>query len=229
MSRGQGLRTANPAVSRAGRLATTHASTFCVTTPSTATTTVVVAIVAASDIVASGLRAILSTDPTMCVLDHSLRSGLGADVVLYDMAGLETADGTELLRLAKLSGSALVLVGRDRRHALLSRTMSVGVDGILSIDAEAHDVLSMVHATARGEQVLASAGSGHLGFDVGLTPREVQVLAHIVRGLSNAQIAENLALSPNSIKSYIRSAYRKIDVESRTQAVSWCFRHGFEL
>ncbi len=43
----------------------------------------------------------------------------------------------------------------------------------------------------------------------------------IAEGLSNKQIAETTALSPNSIKSFIRSAYRKIGVEKREHAIEW--------
>ncbi len=66
-----------------------------------------------------------------------------------------------------------------------------------------------------------------LGHDVGLTPREVDVLALITRGLSNQQIAETTYLSINSVKTYIRTAYRRIGVTSRSQAVVWCLQHGF--
>jgi DNA-binding CsgD family transcriptional regulator len=44
--------------------------------------------------------------------------------------------------------------------------------------------------------------------------------------MSNAQVAQLTFLSPNTIKSYVRTIYRKIEVESRTQAVLWGVRHG---
>ena len=53
------------------------------------------------------------------------------------------------------------------------------------------------------------------------------MLAFITQGLTNAQIARNLYLSINSVKSYIRAAYRKIGVTSRSQAVAWGMQHGF--
>lgn len=190
---------------------------------------VVIAVIATPDIVDSGLRTILGTDDNMRVLHRSERSGVGADVVLYDMIGLESGTDSELLRTVKNSDSALVMLGRDRRQDLLSRAMSVGVDAVLSIDAESSDVLSMMHAAARGDLELASGGAGAMGAIVGLSSREVEVLAQIVKGLSNAEIATELLLSTNTVKTYIRSAYQKIGVTSRTQAVSWCFQHGFEL
>jgi DNA-binding NarL/FixJ family response regulator len=54
-----------------------------------------------------------------------------------------------------------------------------------------------------------------------LTTRELQVLAMIARGHTNQQIADSLYLSINSVKTYIRSAYRKIGVTSRAQAAIW--------
>ena len=49
----------------------------------------------------------------------------------------------------------------------------------------------------------------------------------ITQGKSNADITALTYLSPNTVKSYIRTIYRKIDVESRTQAVLWGIEHGF--
>ena len=51
----------------------------------------------------------------------------------------------------------------------------------------------------------------------------------IVRGLSNRDIANDCSLSVNSVKSYIRSAYRKMDVTNRAGAVAWGLQHEFPL
>lgn len=64
--------------------------------------------------------------------------------------------------------------------------------------------------------------------DVGLSPREAEVLALITQGLTNLEIAERSYVSINSVKTYIRAAYRKIGVTSRSQAVRWGMQHGFE-
>jgi DNA-binding NarL/FixJ family response regulator len=66
-----------------------------------------------------------------------------------------------------------------------------------------------------------------LGRDVNLTPREQEVLALIVAGRSNEDLAGDLYLSIKTVKSMIRSVYRKIDVTSRSQAVAWGVDHGF--
>ena len=66
------------------------------------------------------------------------------------------------------------------------------------------------------------------GKENGLTTRESDILLLISHGLSNQDISDRLYLSINSVKSYIRLAYRKMSgVESRTQAVIWAIQHGF--
>lgn len=61
-----------------------------------------------------------------------------------------------------------------------------------------------------------------------MTSREAEVLALIAQGLSNDEIAKRAYVSINSVKSYIRTAYRKIGVQRRSQAVLWALEHGFE-
>jgi DNA-binding CsgD family transcriptional regulator len=72
-------------------------------------------------------------------------------------------------------------------------------------------------------------GSGDWpGRSVGLSPREAEIIALITHGLSNEEIASRAFLSHNTVKSYIRSAYRKIGVQRRPQAVLWGVQNGFE-
>jgi two-component system, NarL family, response regulator LiaR len=67
------------------------------------------------------------------------------------------------------------------------------------------------------------------GREVALSARESEVIALIARGLSNQEIADRAYLSINSVKTYIRSAYRKIEVTSRSQAVLWALAHGLAV
>ncbi|QIK65261.1 response regulator transcription factor [Nocardioides sp. HDW12B] len=59
-----------------------------------------------------------------------------------------------------------------------------------------------------------------------LSPREEQVVTLVAAGLPNHEIAVRLYLTQNTLKSYIRSAYRKMGVRTRAQAVAWAFSHG---
>jgi DNA-binding CsgD family transcriptional regulator len=62
-----------------------------------------------------------------------------------------------------------------------------------------------------------------------LSKRELEIIWLISRGLSNQEIAEKLYLSINSVKTYIRSAYRRIDVSNRAHAVIWALENESEL
>ncbi|WP_227463595.1 helix-turn-helix domain-containing protein [Nocardioides lijunqiniae] len=68
--------------------------------------------------------------------------------------------------------------------------------------------------------------AGTLRATHGLSHREAEMLHLITCGLSNQEIADALYLSINSVKTYIRSAYRKIEVTRRSQAVAWSVRRG---
>ncbi len=65
------------------------------------------------------------------------------------------------------------------------------------------------------------------GREHGLTLRESQVLTLITDGMTNLEIAEATYLSINSVKTYIRTAYRKIGVSRRSQAVAWGMTNGY--
>jgi DNA-binding NarL/FixJ family response regulator len=81
-----------------------------------------------------------------------------------------------------------------------------------------------------GEPALRVRSLGGLnwpGRSEGLTDRESEIMALITQGKSNAGVATLTYLSPNTVKSYIRTIYRKIEVTGRTQAVLWGVRHGF--
>ena len=65
------------------------------------------------------------------------------------------------------------------------------------------------------------------GRDRGLSAREAEVIALITQGLGNDEIADRMFTSINTVKTYIRTAYRKIGVDSRTRAVLWGVDHGF--
>ena len=162
------------------------------------------------------------------------------DVVLYDVAALADSDGVDLDELVKKTASVVLAIAQDLRPDLLGRALSQGVDGFLPIDASEDQVLAGVDSAMTGWQagdpgpdpVVGSSDSEQrshrMGADAGLSNREARVLALIAQGLSNDQIATQEYLSVNTVKSYIRTAYRKIGVHTRPQAVAWAVRHGVD-
>ena len=85
----------------------------------------------------------------------------------------------------------------------------------------------LVTAEQRGRPRCAHPTGPPWGPGEGLSDRESEILALITQGLSNADVAARTFLTPNTVKSYIRTLYRKIEVASRTQAVLWGIDHGF--
>jgi DNA-binding CsgD family transcriptional regulator len=76
-------------------------------------------------------------------------------------------------------------------------------------------------SSARFRRARSAVGLDWPGRGEGLSDRESEILALITQGKSNAEVAAQTYLSPNTVKSYIRTIYRKIEVGSRTQAVLW--------
>ena len=107
--------------------------------------------------------------------------------------------------------------------------MAGGASGYLSKVLTGPVIVEALERIMNGEIVILAGdhetsvgGAGDWpGRSAGLSPREAEIVALITRGLTNQEIAERAHISMNSIKSYIRSAYRKIGVERRTQAVLW--------
>jgi two-component system, NarL family, response regulator LiaR len=90
----------------------------------------------------------------------------------------------------------------------------------LDVHDDVGHLLAMIERAVARSSVLETDGAG-------LTEREAQILEWIAQGLSNQEIAERAFVSINSVKTYIRSAYRKIGAKSRSQAVAWAVRRGY--
>ena len=71
-----------------------------------------------------------------------------------------------------------------------------------------------------------AGGARWLGATEGLARRESETIVLLAQGLSNQEIARRMCVSINSVKGYIRSAYRKMGVDSRTRALLWAIDHG---
>ena len=157
------------------------------------------------------------------------------DIALYDTFAQAQGDGDGVARLlANPRVRKLVVYSWNLQESLAASTMQRGVSGYLSKSLTGSDLAEALKSVARGERVIspdpgrtAVIGGDWPGREEGLTAREAEVLALITQGMSNADIATRTSLSINSIKSYIRSCYRKIGVSSRSQAVLWGATHGF--
>ena len=158
------------------------------------------------------------------------------DVVLYDSFAQPESDQAEVAVLVANPRAHRVVVYTWNFHPeLIESALRQGAHGYLSKTLTARELVLALEAVHAGEVVVSdppprarsALGLEWPGREEGLTDREAEVLALITQGKSNAEVAALTCLSPNTVKSYIRNTYRKIDVASRTQAVLWGVAHGF--
>ncbi len=158
------------------------------------------------------------------------------DIVLYDSFAQPESDAEEIRVLVDNPRADKVVVYTWNFHPeLIEHARAKGARGYLSKTLPARELVTALEAVHAGEIVISeqpgrsSASRGNWpGRSEGLTDRESEILALITQGKSNAEVAALTYLSPNTIKSYIRSVYRKIDVTSRTRAVLWGVNNGFK-
>lgn len=149
------------------------------------------------------------------------------DVILYDALSSAGCQPGELPVLTPIPRSRVVALVPDLRPDIVAAAAAHGVVSCVPMSATAEALADAVVAAHLGvDDSAPSTGQALAGGDCGLSTRELEVLTLIAQGCSNAQIAGLLFLSVNSIKTYIRTAYRKIGVTRRSQAVLWCIRHG---
>ncbi len=158
------------------------------------------------------------------------------DIVLYDSFAQPESDGEEISVLAANPRARRVVVYTWNFHPdLIDSARRRGAHGYLSKTLTARELVAALESIHAGQVVISESPRGKrsaTGLDwpgrgEGLTDREAEILALITQGKSNADVAALTYLSPNTVKSYIRTAYRKINVASRTQAVLWGVAHGF--
>ena len=197
------------------------------------------AIVNDYEIVVHGVAAVLAPyreRVQVVELDSRLPVVSDVDVLLYDTFGQAQGDAVDLEQLVTGGEAKVVIFTWNVQPDLVDRALSRGAAGYLSKSITAEDLVKGIEAVHAGQSVtlgvdingdaVDSIGSWP-GVDHGLSSREAEVIALITQGLSNQEIAERCYLSINSVKTYVRTAYRKMDVTRRSQAVLWGIAHGF--
>jgi NarL family two-component system response regulator LiaR len=197
-----------------------------------------IAIVNDYEIVVAGTAAVLApyADRVEVVeLDAQMKLVSDVDVLLYDTFGQVQGDRVEFSDLVEGEPPRVVIFSWNVDPTLVSRAMEKGASGYLSKALTADQLVESIERVHAGEVVLPSETEKSSAVVVGdwpgqqlaLSAREAEIIALITQGLTNQEIAERAYLSINSIKSYIRSGYRKIGVTRRSQAVAWGMQNGF--
>jgi DNA-binding NarL/FixJ family response regulator len=196
-----------------------------------------VALVNDYEVVVRGLAATLRcyTDEVEVVEAEPGGTAVPVDITLYDTFAAPQGDQEGVRRLAQdPSAGKVVVYSWNLEPELVAACLANGASACLPKGLPARRLLDALAAIQRGEphgdcagHWAPAPGGDWPGREEGLTPRESEVLALITQGLSNAQIADRALLSINSVKTYIRSCYRRIGVVNRTHAILWAVEHQF--
>ncbi len=197
------------------------------------------AIVNDYEVVVHGLAAMLrsySDRVEVVEVDANTHPKSAVDIALFDTFAQSFRDRERIARLVSDPRIGKVVVytwGAD--DPSVGATRVPGISAYVSKRLAASELVETLEKIHAGDPVkLHDSGHGPLvggdwpGREEGLTARESEVLSLITQGYSNNDIVETTMLSINSIKSYIRSAYRKIGVTSRSRAILWGIDHGFQ-
>jgi two-component system, NarL family, response regulator LiaR len=159
---------------------------------------------------------------------------LKPDVVLMDMVmpDMDGATATRLIRKQSASVQVLALTS-FKEEILVQSALQAGAIGYLLKDVSADELAQAIRAAQAGRstlspeaaQALVHATSQPPAPGIDLTERELEVLALMVEGLNNTQIAARLTVSPSTVKSHVSSILAKLGVASRTEAVSLALRN----
>ncbi len=189
-------------------------------------------------VVVAGVAALLAEEHIDVVETGASQTVLSdVDVVLFDTFAQVQGRGRDLEDLVRDSGGAKVVVYSWNVHPeMVVQAIAGGARGYLSKILTGPQIAAALKRVVAGEVVILPGnmessvnGAGDWpGRSVGLSPREAEIIALITQGLTNQEIADRAFLSINSVKTYIRSAYRKIGVQRRSQAVRWGLQNGFE-
>jgi DNA-binding NarL/FixJ family response regulator len=190
------------------------------------------------DLVRKGVAAILAAEPGLSLVAEagtaaeaiSLFAVHRPDVTLMDLrlpdkSGIET---TREIRRMFPDARIIALTSYDGDQDIY-RALEAGVRGYLLKDMVHAEVIRAIRVVHAGKRYLPSEVTQSLSEffpEVALTPREVQVLALVARGLGNKEVGHMLGTAAGTIKTQVQSILSKLEARDRTHAVTIALRRG---
>jgi len=172
-----------------------------------------------------------------------LTETLSPDVILLDqdMPGLDSAEAIKLIK-ERLPKAEIIVLAEDTDDQKSCRTLEAGAIGYVLKDINPEDLVRAIEGVCNGRtlmhpqvarqlvarfQVLAREKNGRDGLHLGgLTTRELEILLEMTKGATDREIARKIYISMTTVKSHIRSIFRKIGARNRTQAVVYVLKNG---
>jgi two-component system NarL family response regulator len=151
------------------------------------------------------------------------------DVLLLDLR-MPKRDGLEVARelVNKFQAKVIILTTFDNEEDL-KQSLKAGAKGYLLKEAEKEEIADAIRTVAKGGNYLPAKLGGKLAkfaFRAELTERELEVLRLMCDGKSNKEIGAKLFITEGTVKTHVKSIFYKLDVISRSEAVSTAIRRG---
>jgi len=185
-----------------------------------------------------GLSAILSSHPEMQVVGEAADTAgaieacekYGPDVVLMDLRipGGGGVEATLAIRRRWPDTRVLIVTTYDGDEDV-HRAIQAGASGYLLKGLTSAELVAAIGTVRRGGSVMPPGVAARFQERIrrkDLSSRELEVLRLIVAGRSNKEIARDLAIGEESVKSYLKAIFQKLGVADRTQAAIEAIRHG---
>jgi DNA-binding NarL/FixJ family response regulator len=185
-----------------------------------------------------GVKTILNTQPDMTVVGEAANGTQAVelyrkhrpDVTLMDVR-MPVMNGVEAIvairaEFADASIIALSTYGGDED---IRRALQAGARAYLTKDVLHDELIRAIHAVHAGGKYLPASVSAALEsstLPAGLSAREMEVLALIVKGLGNKQIAYQLGIAEHTVKNHVKKILSKLSVDDRTQAATAAIQRG---
>jgi DNA-binding NarL/FixJ family response regulator len=191
-------------------------------------------------VVRSGLAGMLAAEPGIEVVGEAADGAaaidaaraLAPDLVLMDlrMPVLDGTAATARIRAEQPGVHVLVLTTYETDTDIL-RAVEAGATGYLLKDTPRDQLVAGVRAAARGESALSPTVARRLVDQLRadgerLSARELEVLAGVARGLSNAAIGRELLIAEATVKTHLLRTFAKLGVDDRTHAVTVAIQRG---
>ena len=188
--------------------------------------------------VLAGLASIIGMQPDMIVVSEAVNGREAVDlwqkhrpdVTLLDlrMPKLDGVSVLEEIRQHNASARIIMLTTYDTDNEIY-RAIKAGAKGYLLKDARREELLDCIRKVNRGDTCIPQALVEKLAAGMSsetLTGRELGVLTLLARGKSNKEIGANLFISETTVKGHLRNIFTKLNVLSRTEAITVASRRG---
>ncbi|HXH68298.1 MAG TPA: response regulator transcription factor [Candidatus Limnocylindrales bacterium] len=190
-------------------------------------------------LVRRGFRRILEDEPTLQVVGEAsdgleavqLAEQLHPNVIVMDCA-LPQINGIEATRriLAKSPDIAILMLSMHSEDTLVRQSLEAGARGYILKNAMDLDLVAAIRKIAEGKTVLDPqinlTGNLKGERDTGLTPRELEILQHIVAGKSNKEIASELGLSANTVSVHRANIMDALGLHKTAELVVYAIKNG---